>query len=144
MQMKQSSLPLESSLAFCVARSASQCRAEEELPLISLEPGVRALAGPAVLLLALLLPKASAWFPSVPGSTFTTATVVGSPSGRCVAEVDAAPFPVLQAVPDCKIKIKLNPFNIAFLLHNCVKYLAVMSPYIVCSHHINDRKLLLL
>lgn len=102
-QTTESKSPLESSLAFCVARSASQCSAEE-LPLASLEPGVRAMAGPAVLLLALLLPDISALFPSAPDSTFTTAAVTGSPSGRGVDEVDAAPFPVLEAVPDCKIK----------------------------------------
>lgn len=124
-----------------MARSASQCRAEQLLlPLISLEPGIRALAGPAVLLLAQLLPNVSALLPSTPGSTFTTAAVAISPSGRGVVEVDAVPFPGLEAVPDCKTETK-NPKQVCQIPFSLD--LAVMLPHISSLYFLNKEKKLI-
>lgn len=93
--------------SFCVARSASQWRAEE-LPLPSFVPGVCAAGGTVVLLFtALVLDVVSVLTPSSTGSVLTTTPVADSPLGRGVTGAEVAPFPVLWAAPDC-INYKKN------------------------------------
>lgn len=76
-----------------MARSASQCRAEE-LALLSLAAGVGAAGGlDALLFVPLVLDVVSALPASSTGSVLTTTPAADSPLGRVVAEVVLAPFP---------------------------------------------------
>lgn len=77
-----------------MARSASQCRAEE-LALQSFAAGVGAAGAgiDALLFITLVFNVVSAVPASSAGSVLTTAPAAVSPFGRVVAGVEVVPFP---------------------------------------------------
>lgn len=103
-------LPFVSSLAFCVARSASQCRAEGEEPSDMEDRGSFGEGAATAAALASVSPE-----PSVPDSGLGA---VESPSALGVAVLAAPPLVplVLDAAPDCTGNRKCSfplPFNLA-------------------------------